>query len=266
MRRALQLMLLYARVSVQNFAAYRFDFFMRVFMSFVQLGGEILIVFIIFDNTKVLKGWHWEHMLVLIGVYRIIAGGIRIYIVPNMRLVLEDIRNGTLDFVLLKPVNSQLLISIREFVFWRFSDILLGSAAAAYGSYRLAAHVSIGEIAIFVVMIAAAFAITYSIWLTLATLGFWFVRVQNIEMVFWNVFEAGRFPVMIYPPWVQWGLTFLVPLAFITTFPAAMLTGDPATGAPAMAPIHACVIALVTLVLSGWFWRFGLRHYSGASA
>lgn len=266
MRRAISLILLFARVSVQNFAAYRFDFFMRLCMSFVQLGAELLIVDTIFHNTDSLKGWRWQHMIVLVGVYRIIAGGIRIYIVPNMRAVLEDIREGTLDFVLLKPVNSQLLVSIREFVFWRFTDIVLGGCAAAYGAYKLAAQISLSHVATFVFMLAAAFVIIYSLWLALATLGFWFIRVQNIEMVFWNVFEAGRYPVMIYPPWVQWSLTFLIPLAFITTFPAGMLTGDMATGVPTSAPLLAIVMAIVSLVASAWFWRYGLKHYSGASA
>lgn len=266
MRRAFSLMLLFARVSVQNFAAYRFDFFMRLFMSFVQLGAELVIVYTIYHNTDSLKGWRWQHMVVLVGVYRIIAGGIRIYIVPNMRAVLEDIREGTLDFILLKPVNSQLLVSIREFVFWRFTDIILGGVAAAYGAYKLSVHTNVVQILTFLLMLVAAFAIIYALWLALATLGFWFIRVQNIEMVFWNVFEAGRYPVMIYPPWVQWGLTFLIPLAFITTFPAGMLTGDSATGVPASAPILACLMAVIALALSAWFWRFGLKHYSGASA
>lgn len=266
MRRTFSLILLFARVSVQNFAAYRFDFFMRLFMSFVQLGAELVIVYTIYHNTESLKGWRWQHMVVLVGVYRIIAGGIRIYIVPNMRAVLENIREGTLDFVLLKPVNSQLLVSIREFVFWRFTDILLGGAAAAYGAYKLSTQITATQIATFIFMLAAAFAIIYALWLALATLGFWFIRVQNIEMVFWNVFEAGRYPVMIYPPWVQWSLTFLIPLAFVTTFPAGMLTGDAATGVPDSAPILAGIAAIVALLLSAWFWRFGLKHYSGASA
>lgn len=266
MRRAFYLILLYARVSVQNFAAYRFDFFMRLFMSFVQLGAELVIVYTIFFNTKSLAGWRWQHMVVLVGVYRIVAGGIRIYIVPNMRAVLEDIREGTLDFVLLKPVNSQLLVSIREFVFWRFTDIVLGLAAAAYGAYKLSVHITWMQVATFAFMLAAAFAIIYALWLALATLGFWFIRVQNIEMVFWNVFEAGRYPVMIYPGWVQWSLTFLIPLAFITTFPAGMLTGDSATGVPADAPLMAGLMAIIALLASSWFWRYGLKHYSGASA
>jgi len=267
MVRTLSLFWLFTRLSVQNFAAYRVDFIVRFFLSAMHLGAELLAVWTIFHNTRTLNGWQTEHMLVLVGVYRLVAGGIRMSIVPNMRKVLTDIRDGTLDFVLLKPINAQVLVSIREFVIWRVSDVVLGAAVAFYGGYLLSQELTLGAVLLFILMITAAFAIIYSIWLMLATLCFWFVRVQNIEMVFWNVFEAGRFPIAIYRPWVQWVLTFIVPLAFITTFPAAALAGsDGVAGVPSWSPLAAVAIAGVLLAVSSRFWRFGLKHYSGASA
>jgi ABC-2 type transport system permease protein len=267
MVRTLSLFWLFARLSVQNFAAYRVDFIVRFFLSVMHLAAELLAVWTIFHNTRTLNGWRTEHMLILVGVYRLVAGGIRMSIVPNMRKVLTDIHDGTLDFVLLKPINAQVLVSIREFVIWRVSDVLLGAAVAFYGAFLLSQRLSPGPMLVFVLMIAAAFAIIYSIWLMLATLCFWFVRVQNIEMVFWNVFEAGRFPIAIYRPWVQWVLTFIVPLAFITTFPAGTLAGsDGVAGVPSWSPVAAVLIAGVLLAVSSRFWRFGLKHYSGASA
>ncbi|MBN2559576.1 MAG: ABC-2 family transporter protein [Phycisphaerae bacterium] len=268
--RAFRLMLLFVRVSVQNVAAYRFDLIARTIVSLMHVGAELLGVWIIFTNTQVLAGWRWQHMLVLVGVYRIISGGIHMSIMPNMRKVLEDIREGTLDFVLMRPVHSQLLVSIREFVIWRVADVVLGVCLAVYGCVKLVGHVPLGAAVTFVLMLTAGFAIVYSVWLMLATLCFWFVRIQNIEMIFWNVFEAGRFPIVIYRPSVRWLLTFVVPLAFITTFPAVSFIGDPSLlgegGAVSAAPVWAFGIAAVMLLISGWFWLFGLRHYSGASA
>lgn len=258
--------MLFVRVSVQNVTAYRFDMAVRLFMSLMHMVYELIVVWTIFENTRSLAGWEWQHMLVLVGVYRIVAGGIRMSIVPNMRRLLEDIREGTLDFVLMRPVNAQLLVSIREFVIWRAADVLLGAALATVGCVKLLGHVPLMPAISFVLMLTAGFIIVYSVWLMLATLCFWFVRIQNIEMIFWNVFEAGRFPIAIYRPWIRWTLTFLVPLAFITTFPAATLLGGPETGVPSAAPIYAFVIAAVMLLISGAFWRIGLRHYSGASA
>jgi len=271
MTRALQLAFLFAKVSIQNLTAYRFDLSARLIMAVLHLVGEIAVVWTIFTNTESVNGWGSQHMLVLVGVYRIVAGGIRIFIVPNMRKVLEDIREGTLDFVLLRPVNAQLLVSIREFVVWRAADVILGASLALYGCYHLNDALPTAPIAQFVVTLVAAFAIVYSVWLMLATLCFWFIRVQNIEMVFWNVFEAGRFPIVIYRSWGQWLLTFLVPLAFITTVPAVTLVGDPDLMAGSAVfirglPLVALALAAVLLLVSAWFWRFGLRHYAGASA
>ncbi len=266
MLRALRLASLFAQVSIQNFAAYRFDLVTRFFVSLMHLGGELIAVWTIFSNTSTLNGWRWQHMLVLAGVYRVVAGGIRISIVPNMRRLLEDIHQGTLDFVLLKPVNAQLLVGIREFVVWRVVDIVLGLTVAFIGCHQLMGRIPLAQTVVFFFMLIAGFAIVYSVWLALAAACFWFVRVQNIEMVFWNVFEAGRYPIKVYNPWVQWTLTYVIPLAFITTFPAASLAGDPATGITPWSPVVAGVMAAISLAAASLLWRFGLRHYSGASA
>jgi ABC-2 type transport system permease protein len=266
MIRALRLTSLFAQVSIQNFAAYRFDLFTRFFVSLMHLAGELIAVWTIFSNTTSVNGWRWQHMLVLAGVFRIVAGGIRISIVPNMQRVLQEIHAGTLDFVLLKPVNAQLLVSIREFVVWRVVDILLGLSIALYGCYALVGHVPIVQTAVFFLMLLAGFGIVYSVWLILVTACFWFVRIQNIEMIFWNVFEAGRFPIAIYRPWLQWTLTYIIPLAFITSFPAGVLAGDPGTGVSNWAPMFAVLMAVASFAAASWFWRYGLRRYSGASA
>ena len=67
--------------------------------------------------------------------------------------------------------------------------------------------------------------IVYSFWLILATTAFWFVRIENILVIFQSVYEAGRWPVGIYPAWLRFALTFLVPVAFAITVPAQALAG-----------------------------------------
>jgi ABC-2 type transport system permease protein len=59
----------------------------------------------------------------------------------------------------------------------------------------------------------------------LATSAFWLVRVENILMIFQSMYEAGRWPVSIYPGWLRFALTFLVPVALAVTVPAQALTG-----------------------------------------
>jgi len=260
--RHLRLIWLFARLGIQNNAAYRFDFFMRLVVSFVQMAGELVGLWIIFSNTRSLAGWNAYQVLVLLGVFRFMTGVIGLVIAPNMRLIMEDVRNGTLDFVLTKPVNSQFYASFRQIVIWRLIDLALGVGLATFGGLHLAAQMSVGRVLLFLLMLGLGATVIYSFWLILATAAFWFTRIDNMEMVFWNVFEAGRYPVDIYRPWVRWALTYLVPLAFLITFPAGALAGK--TGAGAL--LAAMLVAPVTLLGASLFWRYGLRHYSGASA
>jgi ABC-2 type transport system permease protein len=260
--RYLTLIWMFVRVCIQDTAAYRMDFLFHIFTAVIQLGFELVVVQVIFAQTQSLAGWNVLEILVLLGVYRMMTGVITLFIAPNMRLLMEDIREGTLDFILLKPVDTQFYASVRKIVVWRLADILLGASLAIYACVKLSVSLSIGTLALFVLMLGSGIAIIYSFWLVLGTCAFWFTRITNIEMVFWNVFEAGRYPVHIYRPAVRWGLTYIVPLAFLTTFPAGSLVGKTQlSGAFA-----AVALATAAIVGSSLFWRWGVRNYSGASA
>jgi ABC-2 type transport system permease protein len=114
----------------------------------------------------------------------------------------------------------------------------------------------------FIAMLLAGGVIVYGFWLILATLSFWFVRVENILVIFQSMYEAGRWPVSLYPGWLRYGLTFIVPVAFATTVPAEALTGR----LNWETLLGAVILAVVLFVASRAFWRVGLRHYSGTSA
>jgi len=262
MLRHLKLILLFARVSIQDTAAYRVDFLVHVVTAIVHLAGELVAVWIIFSNTRTLAGWSVYESIALLGVFRVMIGGITLFIAPNMRRVMEDIRQGGLDFLLLTPLSSQFYASFRSVVAWRVTDILLGIGLTTYAVIHLGRSFHVGAVASFVVMIAAGVAIIYCFWLILATCAFWFTRISNIEMVFWNIFEAGRYPIDVYSPRIRWGLTYLIPLAFLITFPAGTLLGKPHSAKLGLS----IVAAAVAFVLATLFWRLGLRRYSGASA
>jgi ABC-2 type transport system permease protein len=122
--------------------------------------------------------------------------------------------------------------------------------------------VGIQQASEFAVMLLTGTVIIYSFWLFLATLSFWFVRVENILMIFQSMYEAGRWPVSLYPGWLRFALTFIVPVAFATTVPAEALTGR----MNGLTLAGAIVMAVVMLLISRVFWRLGLRHYTGTSA
>jgi ABC-2 type transport system permease protein len=226
------------------------------------LGTALAGVAVVFRYTESLGGWRPEEVVALIGVYLLVGGVIGLVIQPSMEEFIESIREGTLDFTLTKPVDAQFLVSIQSIGVWEIVDIVLGSGVLAIALARLGERVGAGQAAAFALMLLAGGAIVYSFWLMLATCSFWFVRVENVLVIFQSMYEAGRWPISLYPGWMRFGMTFLVPVAFATTVPAEALTGrlEPPT------LLLALVFAAGLLVISRLFWKVGVRHYSGASA
>ncbi len=258
----LRLLAVFYRTSVQTDMEYRADFFTRIVASLLGLLTTIGALAIAYSYTTNIKGWTFAQALALLAVYYLMDGLIEMFIAPNMREVMVKVRDGTLDFLLLKPVSAQFIASFRTINVWRIVNVLVGFGLCGYAIWRLSLSVGPGQAGAFLLTLTCGVAVVYSFWLVLVTLTFWFVKIDNIEQLVWQAFEAGRYPVEIYPAWLRMGLTYAVPVAFIITVPAQALAGRLA---PGFLPI-AVIVATATLVLSSSFWRFGLRHYTGASA
>ena len=104
--------------------------------------------------------------------------------------------------------------------------MLFGLGVIAFGMTRLDAGLTPGRVGVFLVMLLAGTVIIYSFMLILSTLAFWFVRLDNVLVIFQTMFgNAGSWPITIYPGWLRTTLTFFVPVAFAVTIPAESLTG-----------------------------------------
>lgn len=258
----LRLFAVYLRLGLLSEMEYRANFWINLLQSFLELGVALGGLAVVFDHTENLGGWRPEELLALVGVYFLIAGMIRALVQPSMQLFMEDIRKGTLDFKLTKPEDAQLLVSIQRVEIWRLVDAVVGLIVLGIALTRLSAQISVADALAFGVTLIAGGLIVYSFYMILATCAFWFVRVENILVIFQSMYQAGRWPVTIYPPWLRWVLTFLVPVAFATTVPASAFTGRIETGLL----LGAVGLAAGLLVAARLFWRYGIRFYSGASA
>jgi ABC-2 type transport system permease protein len=259
---ALRLVWTFFKVGVMGEAAYRVNFVIQLFQSLLGLVTALGGLAVVFTYTDTLGGWRADEVVALVGVYILVGGVIGVVIQPSMEALIEGVHDGSLDFTLTMPEDAQLLASIEDVDIWEVLNVVLGIGVLGVALSRLGAQVGVAEAGAFGLMVLAGGAIVYSFWLILATLSFWFVRVENILVIFQSVYEAGRWPVSLYPAWLRFGLTFLVPVAFAVTVPAEALTGRLTwqTG------LLAVGLAAALLVVSRVFWKVGLSNYSGASA
>lgn len=260
--RWLKLAAVFFRIGAMNEMAYRANFWIQTFESLMGIGTALALVAIVYNQTEELGGWRQSELVALVGVYFLVLGAINLVIAPSLQRFMEDVRQGTLDFTLTKPEDAQLLVSISSFRIWKLLDVIIGMGVLAAALFSLSSHFGIVQALSFGLALLAGGAIVYSFWLMLATLSFWFIRIENILMIFWSMYTAGRWPVGIYPQWLRWTLTLVVPVAFAVTVPAEAISGRLAPGTL----LGALALAIALLALSRWFWNVGIRHYSGASA
>ena len=268
--RYLKLLTIFYRYSLVSELEYRVQFFANIFMSIFWLLWAVVGVAVFFLHTDKLGDWTWPEVLMVVAMFTFFSGVMEALLRPNVGAVLDQIRDGTFDFVLTKPVNAQFIASLRNIVVWHLSDIVIGLGLIVYALSQMPRNPPPGfglvptfsQVALFVLMLLAATAIVYSLWLTMVSLAFWFVRLDNFTELFYGFYEAGRYPVTIYRGLIRTLLTFVVPVAFITTFPAGALLGrlDQET------ILVGIGLALALLICSNRFWNFALRHYSSASS
>jgi len=260
--RGLRLAWLYFRIGSMNELQYRANFFIQVLQSAVSVGTAIVVLALVYSHTTELNGWSESELLVVMGIQILLGGVIQTSIQPNMQRLMEEVRDGKLDFALTKPEDSQVLISVRDVRIWRVVDVFSGAAVVAYGVGGLDRSAGPADVLLFLAMLLVGAITIYCFWLVIATLAFWIVAAWNIIELFEGVYQTGRFPVSIYPGWLRVGVTFLVPIAFAITVPAEGVTSRLEWDTVALA-VGFCV---ALFAFTRWWWRFGLRHYTGASA
>ena len=258
----LRVALLHLRVGLMNDLQYRVNFALQVLQSLLAVAVGLIVFQLVFSNVSELNGWTQPELLAILGVQTVMAGVIRSVIQPNMMRLTEEVREGKLDHALTKPVDAQVLVSVREVQLWQAVDIPIGAVIIGFALARLGGDLGVLDALAFGFALLFGAVLLYCFWLVLATGSFWVIRMWFLPELFEGIFQTGRWPIGIYPDWLRFGITFLVPIAFAITVPAEAVTSrlDWQTFA------FAAVFTVAAFAVSRWFWRFGLKRYTGASA
>jgi len=253
-----QLLATSAQVAMQ----YRLDFVLGAGMALFWVGWNVSPLLLVFHHREEVGGWTLPEALLVIAFFLILKAMLEGAVSPNLVAVVEHIRKGTLDFILIKPVDAQFMVSASRFAFHKVIDATAGVALAIWAVGRLHLHPGPLEIGGAIAMLAASTAILYSLWLVVISLAFWFVRVDNLSYLFNAIFDAARWPVTIFRGWVRALLTFVIPVGLMTSFPAMALLGTLSARNVALA----LMLALAFLATSRFVWTRAVRRYASASS
>lgn len=262
MTRYIRLLGTFLRASLLAELEYRANFVSQSLLGVLWAGISVASATVFYTQTDLVGGWRYEQTLIVIGLFVVSQGVIQFLLYPNLSQVVSMVREGTMDFVLVKPVDSQFLSSLRYMRYSGLSDLLTGVIIVGAGLTLSGARLDLLAGLMFIASLAAALAILYSIWLAMSALSFWFVQIDNLAELFNSAFDTARVPVTAYQGALRFALTFVVPIAFITTVPAQAAL-DMLDRSMLVVGLG---IAVGALLSSRWLWLRALRNYSSASS
>ncbi len=241
---------------------YKLNFLIELLAMLGTLLGSVFILSLFFTGGRQLGDWTWESALVIQGVYTFLDGLTNAVLRPNLTEIVNYVREGTLDYVLLKPIDSQFWLSVRKFSFSGLPEIILGLAIVFWAAVQSAASLSVYSLSVFLISLFIGFVILYSVWFLIAASSIWFVKTWNATEVLRALLAAGRYPVSAYPVVLRFIFTLVLPVAFLTTFPAEAILGE--------LKFNFLFIGLTLsslfFIISRSFWKFALKHYTSASS
>jgi ABC-2 type transport system permease protein len=258
----LKLLATLIKINVQQELAYRADTIVSILLNLMWLGWELLSLSIIFGNTATLGGWGLGELIALLGVFRLVNMLMAALLWPNTEKFNAAMRDGSLDYTLLQPVNSLFLISFSRIVVWRIWDLFLGVILIVVGISMSGGGATPLNLASFVLLVASGGVILYSLWIVMIAFTFWFVKFDNNVTILQALLDAGRYPATVYPPWLRLIVTFVVPIAVATTVPLQALRGDLGW----WQVLLFLGVGAASMLVAARVWKAGVRRYSGASS
>ena len=242
--------------------AYRADTIVNILLNIMWLGWELLSLSIIFSNTETIAGWSFGDLIALLGVFRLVHTLMIALIWPNTEKFNQSIRDGSMDYTLLQPVNSMFLVTFSRITVWRAWDLILAIVLISIGVNMSGDIVTAPHLLTFILLTVSGAIIIYSLWIVLISLTFWFTKFDNNVTILQALLDAGRYPVTVYPAWLRIIVTFVIPIAVATTVPLQALRGELVIGRVLMF----IAIGVASFIIASQVWKRGLKQYSGASS
>jgi ABC-2 type transport system permease protein len=255
-----------ARYTLSRELAFRGNFLVKVSVEVLWLAILIAFFKTIFARTNRLASWSEADYFFFVGCFFALTGLIETFFFESCNEFAELVRTGDLDFLLLRPIDEQFLVSLRKIDWGTAPNVLMGAALMAIALVQRAWEFDLTRVVTFLITFCCSIAIGYSFMLILTTFSVWLVRNQSLMEMWWLFSSLARYPREIFKG--RWAeplgrfFTYAVPILVVSNVPANVMVRllDPGMIA------WTIVAALGSLYLSRRFFQHALRSYRSASS
>lgn len=249
-------------VNIKVLLQYRGTFYIGAVSSVLWMSLAVLSISILTYQAQEVGGWNRYELLAAQGVYSIILGLMYTFFSESIKNIGQLVRFGNLDLLITKPLDLQLLVSVRAIRFYQLVRVVMGIVLLVYSLTQLQISAEPGTILAFILFIAASMLIIYSMWFAMMTMSFRFVDLFNLWEFLLHLTGTTRYPLVIMRQLSESVLYILLPLVVVTSVPTQVIVNK----FDLSLSVWAVCIAVTVFVLSRQFWKYALRFYTSASS
>lgn len=249
--------------SVTREMIFKSNFLMWIVVELLWFGLQLSFIGVLYLHTDHIGSWTKWQVVMLIGGSHFIQQIYQAFFLINCTNLSELVRTGKLDFLILLPVNTRFVVSLRQVDLGAFVNAIFALAVIGYAAHQL--HFVPGPIQIvgFFVLSLAGILIHYSLMFLLAAISFFTVRAQGIVWGYYNLFNIARMPDEAFGGAFRIIFTFGIPMLLVSNVPVRLIAG--LTTSPKQI-LLLLGMTLVCFTVSELGWRASLRHYTSASS
>jgi viologen exporter family transport system permease protein len=267
-----RVLLTFARNSLVRDMTFRSNFIIECVTSISWMAMNLGYYLLIFTFTKSIgenSGWGKYEFFVFLATTLFVNSIVQALFMPNAEEFSELIRTGGLDFALLKPIDTQFLISLNKINWSAFANLLFAVALLAYSLSRLPALPGLVQIVLYPLYLVCGVAILYSLMISLAATSVWLGRNQTLYDFWFYITNFSRYPMEIYRGTiggpVQLFFTFIVPVLIVVNVPARLMA-KPLSAQNWPLALFGIVAAAGSLWIARWIFTTALKSYRSASS
>ncbi|MBI3851281.1 MAG: ABC-2 family transporter protein [Verrucomicrobia bacterium] len=249
--------------SVAREMGFKSNFLMWIVVELLWFALQVSFIVVIYQHTENIGDWTKWEVVLLVGASHFIQQIFQTFFLTNCTQLSELIRVGKLDFMLLLPINSRFIISLRQVDLGGIVNAGTALTVMVYALRQLHLVPGVWQIGGFVLLTGAGILIHYSLMFLLSSVSFWTVRAQGIVWGYYSLFNIARMPDAAFRGWFKAVFTFVIPMLLVSNVPVKLLVQRLSSPVDMLLLV---TMSAVCFAVSEMGWRFSVRHYTSASS
>ena len=260
----------FARNSLIRDMTFRTNFIIEVISSMSWMIMNLGFYSLVYRYTPDIAEWSKYEFFVFIATTMFVNSLVQAFFMTNLQELSELVRTGGLDFALLKPIDTQFLISLQRVIWSSLGNFFVAIILLCYSLPRIpGVELSVWQFVLYPLYIVLGVLILYSVMIILSATSIWLGRNQSLYDFWFYITNFSRYPMEIYKG--SWGtplrnlFTFVVPILVVINVPARLMAKPLADGQWRLA-LFAAIATIASLVVSRWVFQRALLSYRSASS